>query len=110
MCIDVTGVVYTFGKAFGAHGAAVLSNHACLKQFLANYSAPLVYSTSLPMHSLITIQCAYEAISSATAERAVLRALIDQFQAECKKRNLTNILSSASPIQGLILPGKNVTK
>lgn len=37
----------TFGKAFGFFGAFVLLSKTC-KEFLFNFSAPLIYSTTLP--------------------------------------------------------------
>jgi 8-amino-7-oxononanoate synthase len=37
----------TFGKAFGFFGAFVLLSKIC-KEFLLNFSAPLIYSTTLP--------------------------------------------------------------
>lgn len=40
--------MYSFGKAFGAHGAAVIGS-STLKEFLVNYARPLIYSTSLPL-------------------------------------------------------------
>ena len=57
------GVVYTFGKALGAHGAAFVTQHSSIITHLLNYSKPLIYSTSLPPHSLITIQEAYKAMA-----------------------------------------------
>lgn len=40
--------MHSFGKAFGAHGAAVVGS-STLKEFLVNYARPLIYSTSLPL-------------------------------------------------------------
>lgn len=54
--------VHTFGKAAGCHGAVVCGSLA-LKGFLLNYGRPIVYSTSLPLHSLASIACSYESMS-----------------------------------------------
>jgi len=51
--------IHTFGKALGVHGAIVLGSQQ-LKEFLINFSKPLIYTTALPPISLIAIQCAYQ--------------------------------------------------
>ena len=50
--------VHTFGKALGAHGAAVIGS-AILRSYLINYARSLIYTTSLPPHSLVAIRAAY---------------------------------------------------
>ena len=50
--------IHTFGKAFGTNGAVVLGNNT-LKQYLLNYARPLIYTTALPIHNLLSIQCAH---------------------------------------------------
>merc|ERR1719336_1798787 len=60
--------VHTFGKALGIHGAVVVGPHV-LREYLINYAKPLVYSTSLPAHSLISIRCAYAFLKRTAAER-----------------------------------------
>ena len=89
--------VHTFGKALGCHGAAVIGPKT-LKSFLVNYARPLIYSTSLPVHSLISIQCAYELMSrQAQVKQRRLRTLIERFRSKCKESNIC-ILDSKSPI------------
>ena len=39
--------IITFGKAFGAHGATVLTNKL-IKKYLVNFSKTFIYTTSLP--------------------------------------------------------------
>ena len=51
--------IVTFGKAFGAHGAAVLGSKD-LRTFLINFSRSLIYTTALPPASLLHILCAYK--------------------------------------------------
>ena len=51
--------VHTFGKALGCHGAVVIGSTA-LRDYLVNYARSFIYTTALPMHSLITIRAAYE--------------------------------------------------
>jgi 8-amino-7-oxononanoate synthase len=39
--------LFTFGKGFGAHGAAILSNEE-IKRFLINFARSFIYTTALP--------------------------------------------------------------
>lgn len=51
--------VVTFGKAVGAHGAAVLGSSDLMK-YLINFSRPFIFSTALPLHSIATIRMSYQ--------------------------------------------------
>eukprot|EP00957_Ditylum_brightwellii_P209252 15360979-Ditylum_brightwellii.AAC.1 len=59
--------IHTFGKAAGCHGAVIASS-ATVVQYLINYARPFIYSTALPLHSLISIQCAYDSICGEEGE------------------------------------------
>ena len=97
--------VHTFGKALGVHGAAVLGPKV-LREYLINYAWPLVYSTSLPLHSLVSIRCAYAFMRrEASRRQAHLRRLIQIFQKRLASLPPERVLQSDSPIQGLIVPG-----
>ena len=99
----VTGVVHTFGKGVGLHGAALLTSHASLIGTLLNYCNPLIYSTSLPTASVLAIRTAYEEMESSTSLRDELTRLTSIFRDECRHHSL-NILPSNSPIQGILIP------
>ena len=101
------GVVHTFGKAVGQHGAALLTSHESFVQYLLNYAYPIIYSTSLPVHSLISIRAAYEYMSSAQAERESLFDLVDYFKNESNQYEslAKDVTVSESPIQALVVPG-----
>lgn len=109
-------VIYTFGKAAGCHGAAIVCPvTAAQKEYLINFAYPIIYSTALPLHSLITIQCAYSTIMSHKGRRLRqhLRQLIEQFQrllsSQLQRILAVNkgiyLLPSSTPIQALIVPG-----
>ena len=59
---DVFARIVTFGKALGAHGAAVLGCQN-LKHYLLNFARSFIYTTALPPHSLVTIQEAHNLLS-----------------------------------------------
>lgn len=47
--------VYTFGKAMGVHGACVAGSQQLI-DYLVNFGRPFIYTTSLPPHSIISIE------------------------------------------------------
>jgi 8-amino-7-oxononanoate synthase len=104
--------VYTFGKAAGCHGA-VITGSQTLKSYLVNYGYPLIYSTAMPLHSLCTIQAAYESMihPRGDALRSHLTHLIRVFHRLMQSEVLENrqadlgLISSSTPIQALLVPG-----
>lgn len=51
--------VHTFGKGMGCHGGLVVGSQV-LKDYLINYALSFIYTTALPIHSLITIRSAHD--------------------------------------------------
>jgi 8-amino-7-oxononanoate synthase len=93
--------VHTFGKAVGCHGAAVLGSQD-LKDFLINFSRPLIYTTALPPAAVAAIENAYKRFPAMDAEREQLNRLIAHMQSvDIPQRKLISL----SPIQGVIVPG-----
>lgn len=70
--------MYTYGKAFGCHGAAVVGS-SVLTQYLINFSRPFIYSTALPPHSLFSIDGAYQ-LACTDDERLALFEVISHAQ------------------------------
>ncbi|MGI9542769.1 MAG: aminotransferase class I/II-fold pyridoxal phosphate-dependent enzyme, partial [Cyclobacteriaceae bacterium] len=58
---QVLARVHTFGKALGVHGASV-AGPSWLIDYLINFARPFIYTTALPLHSLVAIKCAHEYI------------------------------------------------
>lgn len=92
---EVFARLFTFGKAYGLHGAAILGSQE-LKEFLINFSRSFIYTTALP-------PVAYESIHT-----SVLNDIIEEKQLELNKNiqffrsklsNKTMISHSNSPIQ-----------
>ena len=108
--------VYTFGKAAGCHGAVVVGSKTFIS-YLVNYARPFVYSTSLPPHSLVTIQESYKSMTTEIGEerRRKVFDLVKLFRNEMttiflrlKRRfplSKFELLDSPSPIQGVVTPG-----
>lgn len=115
----LAGSIHTFGKAAGCHGAVVCGSVA-LRQYLWNYGWPLIYSTSLPLHSLVAIECSYETMTSPRGKvlrkhtqdlvylfRRLLQARLRLGSPGTRQNQNSNsvyLLPSTSPIQALVLP------
>ena len=99
----------TFGKALGAHGAAVLGSNQ-LKSYLVNFSRPFIYTTALPPHALATINASYiELIQSKAIEK--LHENINHFLIEVKENKLDAFfIKSESAIQCAIVSGNDNVK
>jgi 8-amino-7-oxononanoate synthase len=73
--IDVR--LYTFGKAAGVHGAAVVGS-ARLKQYLINFARPIIYSTAISLHEAAVILAAVDCFKHTGASRQKLFALLNE--------------------------------
>lgn len=100
--------VVTFGKAFGAHGAAVLGS-SDLKRYLINFSRAFIYSTAPAPVQLAAVSHAMQWVNQAHIPRKKLAENIAHFQALVKKSTKT-FLSSSSAIQGVVIPGNQSVK
>ncbi|MGP8215020.1 MAG: aminotransferase class I/II-fold pyridoxal phosphate-dependent enzyme [Bacteroidia bacterium] len=99
--------IHTFGKALGCHGAVVLGSKV-LKQYLINYARSLIYTTSLPLHSLVSIKSAYKLLEKSGEETKKLGENIKHFRK--KTANADGWTDSTSAIQSLIVPGNENVK
>ena len=102
----VFATVITYGKAFGAHGAAVLGS-ADLRDYLVNTCRPFIYTTGPAPAQWAGIAAAYERMSALHAERiTLLHERIQQFRSGMAVAGLSDALMDTSgPIQILRLPG-----
>jgi 8-amino-7-oxononanoate synthase len=91
----------TFGKAFGSHGAIVLSVEESLKSFLINFARSFIYTTALPLHSFEKVLSILEA-ELYTERKSELIAIVSKFN------ELFPGVSSKTPIK--ILEGYTVTE
>lgn len=101
--------VHTFGKALGCHGAIVLGSET-LRHYLINFSRPFIYTTALPIHTLVSIKSAYKLLSDSVDRILYVNHLIMSFKDKIKDIGFADFLNSNSPIQSLILEGNENVK
>ena len=97
--------IYTYGKAMGSHGAAIVGSKTLI-DYLINFSRPFIYTTALSAHSVERIIWAYDEVKI-TEERAKLLDNISLFKQQCKHPHL---LPSDSAIQCIVIGGNIQTK
>jgi 8-amino-7-oxononanoate synthase len=95
----VYAIIYTFGKALGLHGAAIVCNQI-LKEYLINFSRPFIYTTALPPSLYIQLQKAYQLLPQ--LDRKILFDLIYYFKQQLSQTTF-RFIESQSQIQGLIV-------
>ena len=95
----VYAIIYTFGKALGLHGAAIVCNQI-LKEYLINFSRPFIYTTALPPSLYIQLQKAYQLLPQ--VDRKILFDLIYYFKQQLSQTTF-KFIESQSQIQGLIV-------
>ncbi len=95
----VYAIIYTFGKALGLHGAAIVCNQI-LKEYLINFSRPFIYTTALPPSLYIQLQKAYQLLPQ--LDRKILFDLIYYFKQQLSQTTF-KFIESQSQIQGLIV-------
>lgn len=98
---DVFARVYTFGKALGVHGAAVLGCGALI-DYLVNYARSFIYTTALPPASVAGISVAHQLLKN-NSQAARLRANIHFFN-QCAAE-IPNKIRSHSAIHCFLVPG-----
>lgn len=97
--------LHTFGKAMGVHGA-VLAGSKLLTSYLFNYARSLIYTTALPMHSLVSIQQAYQLLEKNGKEWiAQLREKINWFRLQTQQISGFKLMDSESAIQSVLVAG-----
>lgn len=95
--------IYTYGKAMGCHGAAIVGN-TYLRDFLINFARSFIYTTALPIHSLQNIKAAYELLSD-SKHNARLKQNIDYFNSLINGDE--KFIQSTSAIHCKLFPGNH---
>jgi len=102
---QVFATVYTFGKALGCHGAAVVGSDL-LKQYLLNFSRSFIFTTALPPHAIAAATFAYQYLASPQFSNRSLHELVTYFRQRIKEHGHTGWKDSTSPIQ-VFITGSN---
>ena len=97
--------IITFGKAYGAHGAAILGDKR-LKDYLINFARPLIYTTALPLNNIIAIRKAHDFLLDNTGRIQLLNERIAKFTKEFSGQ----LILSRSAIQCMVISGNNAVK
>ena len=106
---EIFARVHTFGKALGCHGAIVLGSDM-LRNYLINFSRSFIYTTALPVKSLVTINQAYLLLESSSPDIKKLNSLIEQFRRRISKNATITLIESNSPIQCIVVSGNREVK
>lgn len=104
---DVFARIITFGKAYGCHGAAVLGNKI-LRDYLINYSRAFIYTTALPLQSILAIKNAHDFLLQNLSRIDKLKKLIKYFNSSLITHHPSPISESA--IQCIIIPNNDKVK
>jgi len=98
----------TFGKAYGSHGAIILSSQI-VKEYLINFARSFIYTTALSFHSQERIEFVVDEVAKMENERKKLRKNISTFRDYSKSKNV-NCIQSDSPIQSILISGNAEAK
>jgi 8-amino-7-oxononanoate synthase len=102
---DIFARVHTFGKAIGSQGACVLGSQILI-DYLVNFALGFIYTTALPLHNLVSINCAFDYLDKNIILQEELQKNIDFFKNETNKTGIQT--QSQTAIQSIRIQG-NIT-
>ncbi len=106
---DFFARVYTFGKAMGVHGAAVVGSQELI-DYLVNFGRPFIYTTAMPLHSLVAIEQAFNYLSKNQHLQAELRQRIALFLKQFPEETDMKRIQSNTAIQPIVAQGNERAK
>lgn len=106
--------IYTFGKGMGVHGACVAGSEVA-KNYLVNFARPFIYTTALPIHSLVSIRSAFDYLKANPDLQDELNERIKHFDLMANRDFLPDndspyFLPNNSAIKALVIPGNHKVK
>lgn len=102
---DVFAAVITYGKALGAHGAAILCDET-VKSYLVNFASPFIYTTAAQDFLWMAIQTGYEFLK----QKPELSEKLNQNISIFRNQNIDTPSSELSPIQAVLIPDNQKLK
>ena len=99
---DIFARVHTFGKALGCHGSIVLGSDL-LRNFLINFSRSFIYTTALPIKSLVTVNQAYQLLQKSDVLIQELHERINYFKNHLSENAKSYLIESDSAIQCIVI-------
>lgn len=106
---DIFARVHTFGKALGCHGAIVLGSDL-LRNFLINFSRSFIYTTALPVKSLVAMNQSYQLLQKSDILIQQLHERINYFKNHLSENAKSYLIGSDSPIQCIVVSGNEKVK
>lgn len=105
--------VYTFGKAMGVHGACVCGSET-LTDYLINFGRSFIYTTALPVHSIFSIDAAFDFLKEHMHLQKDIATRIAYFN-DCYHDMFGDMSDinkpmSSTPIQPIIISGNSRIK
>lgn len=101
--------IVTFGKAFGVHGAVVLT-HKKVKEYMVNFCKHFIYSTADSPHNIATIKAAHQKLENSTRTQK-LTDNIQFFNKLLKEHNIkSHFVKSQTAIQCAVIGDNKKTK
>ncbi|CAD5252937.1 MULTISPECIES: 8-amino-7-oxononanoate synthase [unclassified Imperialibacter] len=101
--------VYTFGKAMGVHGAVIVGEQNLI-DYLVNFGRAFIYTTAMPLHSLVAIEQAFNYLSKNQHLQAELRQRIALFLRQFPEETDMKRIQSNTAIQPIVVPGNERAK
>lgn len=103
--------VYTFGKGPGVHGACIAGSQTLI-DYLINFGRPFIYTTALPLHSLVSIWQSFVFQKNNPNLQTTLHQRIGYFLSVLDKfpELRQRFIASQSPIQALKIGGNAHTR
>jgi 8-amino-7-oxononanoate synthase len=100
----------TYGKAFGAHGAAILGS-AVLRDYLVNFARSFIYTTYGSDFNLVAIDEVYIQLQKSNERIEQVNNLKNYFLESIKKHDLAaHFIPSKSLIHCFLVPGNSECK
>jgi len=102
---DVFAAVVTYGKALGAHGAAILCDET-VRSYLVNFASPFIYTTASQDFLWTAVKAGYEFLKLKPELSEKLHQNIEIF----RNQNIETPSSKISPIQAVVVPDNQQLK